>query len=110
MKWMVCVLLFPCYLWTDEAKPAPPAPVARSYMAIDSKARAKDYLQVYDLLRKEKSANKLLFHLQNGSTVTNIIDITLLDEGTLLLFRCNTPQGILFQVVEVENIVGVAHL
>jgi hypothetical protein len=82
----------------------------KSTMAIDPKARALDFKQAFDLLRKEKTANKVVFLLVDGSTISNIIDIKIMGNGSLLLFRHETPQGIRFQTVAIEEISALKHL
>jgi hypothetical protein len=78
-------------------------------MSIDPKARAQDYLQAFDVLRKDKTPNKIVFELTDGTSLTNVIDMTLMGNGNLILFRINTPQGIKTQVVGVEQIKSLSH-
>ncbi len=82
---------------------------ARSTMIINPKLRAADYQKAYELLRREKSTSKVYFQLADGSRVSNVIDMKLMPNDTLVVFRYSTPQGIRFQVVEIENIVSVMH-
>lgn len=94
------------------ASPAPPVPLGSSatYMVIDPKMRAQDYEQAFETLRKEKTTAKVFFQLQNGSTISNIIDMTLMANATLILFRFNSTQGIRFQLVKVEEIAAISYL
>jgi len=96
----------------DTAPPAPPVPPGSSatYMIIDPKMRAQDYEQAFEMLRKEKTTAKVFFQLQNGSTISNIIDMTLMANATLILFRFNSTQGIRFQLVKVEEIAAISYL
>jgi len=80
----------------------------KSIMMIDPKARAADYMQAYDVLRKEKTANKVVFQLSTGETISNIIDMTLMNQGTMIIFRFNTPQGIKLQAVELEDVLSLS--
>lgn len=76
---------------------------------IDPKARALDFQQAFDLLRKEKTANKVQFILDNGKTISNIIDMVILSNGSLILFKFSSQQGIKYQVVPVESIESISH-
>ena len=78
-------------------------------MLIDPKSRALDYQQAFELLRKEKTANKVIFLLTDGSSISNIIDMKIMNNGSILLFRFETPQGIKYQAVEIEGIVALMH-
>ena len=81
-----------------------------SYISISLKERALDLQQAFDLLKKEKTTGKVYFQLTDSSTISNIIDVTLLPNSSLFLFRYNTNnQGIKLQVVKVEDIVGLSY-
>ena len=81
-----------------------------SYISITLKDRALDLQQAFELLRKEKTAGKVYFQCSDGSTISNVIDITLLPNNSLFLFRYNTQTlGIRLQVVKVEDIVGLSY-
>ena len=80
-----------------------------SIMIIDPKERANDYLKAWELLKQEKSTAKVTFTLSDGTKISNVIDMKLMPGDTLIVFRYSTPQGIRFQVVEVEDILGVMH-
>jgi hypothetical protein len=95
---------------SDAGEIAPPAmrgSATAGYMMISPSARALDYQTAFDMLRKEKTTAKVFFQLSDGSTVSNIIDMTLLSNSTLFLFRCNSQQGIRYQVVKVEDILNI---
>lgn len=81
----------------------------RSIMMIDPKQRAADYVRAWESLKMEKSTAKVAFTLADGSEISNIIDIKPMPNDTLVLFRYTSPKGVLFQVVEIENITGITH-
>jgi hypothetical protein len=96
------------------AKETPPpllkSSPSSSYISIPIKDRALDFQQAFDLLKKEKTSGKVYFQFSDGSSISNIIDITLLPNNSLVLFRFNTNnQGIRLQVVKVEDIVGLSY-
>lgn len=80
-----------------------------AYMMIDPKMRAEDYREAFEALRKEKTTGKVFFQLNNGSIISNIIDMTLMPNSTLILFRFNSTQGIRFQLVKVEEIASISY-
>jgi len=93
------------------AEPLPhPLVHAQLQFTIEPKARAQDYLQAFSFLRQEKTAGKVAFLLKDGSSISNIIDIHLMDQGSLLISRYNSAQGIKFRVVCLEEILRVEHL
>jgi len=84
-------------------------PSIQSYMMISPSSRAMDFLQAFEMLRKEKTAGKVYFQLADGSTISHIIDMTLLPHSTLFLFHFNSPQGIRFQFVRIEDILNISY-
>ena len=102
------LLLASLPLLAEESVPLPKQP-ALNY-SINAKARADDYIQAFDMLRKEKTAGKVQFVLKDGSIITNIIDIQLMQQGSLMIFRFNSPQGIFLRVVALEEILRLEHV
>ena len=81
-----------------------------SYISIPIKDRALDFQQAFDTLKREKTSGKVYFQFSDGSSISNIIDITLLPNNSLILFRYNTNnQGVRMQVVKVEDIAGLSY-
>ena len=83
---------------------------ARSIISIDAKKRADDYLKAYLLIRKSNPSSRIFFKLANGTTLTNIADVTVLENGTLILFKTTTTQGLKNDVIPVEEIISLGHL
>ncbi|MBS0621035.1 MAG: hypothetical protein JSS61_06215 [Verrucomicrobia bacterium] len=81
----------------------------KSYMLITPQSRAADYLQAFEILRKEKTAGKVFFELRDGSMISNVIEISTLPNSTLLLCRYNSNQGIKFQVIKIEEIATLSY-
>ncbi len=81
----------------------------RSVMIIDPKERANDFLKAYEFLVQEKSSSKVYFETRDGKKISNVIDMKIMPGNTLIVFRYNTPQGVKYQVVEIENLVSVYH-
>ncbi|MDN3505635.1 MAG: hypothetical protein P0S96_00185 [Simkaniaceae bacterium] len=82
---------------------------ARSMMVIDPKERANDYVKAWEMLKQEKSSAKVSFTLASGQRISNVIEMKPMPGDTLIVFRYSTPQGIRFQVVEVEDILSLMH-
>ncbi|MBS0605990.1 MAG: hypothetical protein JSR57_03480 [Verrucomicrobia bacterium] len=96
---------------TAEVQPSPAAPSSpSSSLVIDPKMRAQDFKEAFETLRKEKTTGKVFFQLMNGSTISNIIDMTLMGNSTLILFRFNSTQGIRFQLVKVEEVASISYI
>lgn len=83
---------------------------AKSYISIDAKKRAEDYLKAYELLRKDKPSSRIFFKLTNGSSISNIADVQIVENGTLILFKTTTTQGFKYEIVPVEEISSLGHL
>ena len=73
-------------------------------MMINPSSRAKDYKSAYDYLKKKQSSNKIYFYLKDGSILSNIAEIVLMEDSSLLIFKMSTTQGIQYKIVMVEDI------
>lgn len=82
---------------------------AEKEQQLDPKSRARDYVQAFEILRKEKSVSRVYFKTISGTLLQNIMEMTPMENGSLILFKLNTPQGIKYQVVKVEEIVTLHH-
>ena len=89
---------------TDKTKPQ------RSIMIIDPKARGEDFVKAFDLLKRDKPSSRIFYRLFNGQTIANIIELSLIDNGTLVLFKVTTTQGLKYLVVSTEDIQEIGHL
>lgn len=98
MKYIFAFFL-PLYALAAEI----PSPMA-SHMMIDLKERASDYKEAFEALKKEKPVAKIFFQLNDGNMISNIVEMSLMGNGHLILFKFNTQQGIKHQVVPVEQI------
>lgn len=75
-----------------------------SVMILDPKSRAADYQEAFNLLKAEKSTAKVIFHLNDGQQISNVIDMKMMPNNTIVVFRYNSPQGVMLQAVEIEAI------
>ena len=80
-----------------------------SYMLVTPVSRALDFQQAFEMLRKEKTTGKVFFKLADGSMLSNIIDMTILSNSTLILFHFSSSEGIRSQVVKVEDIQSISY-
>jgi hypothetical protein len=115
MRKILFFICLPLTIFSAETQTAQQAATTpskiRTIMSIDPKARALDYAQAFEMLRKEKTSNKVVFQLADGSTLSNVIEMTVIGNGTLILFKVSSnTQGIRLQVVEVEKILAISHL
>lgn len=82
----------------------------RSIITIEAKKRADDYLKAYLLIRQSNPSSRIFFKLANGTTLINIADVAVLENGTLMLFKTTTTQGLKNDVIPVEEIISLGHL
>ncbi|MES2122242.1 MAG: hypothetical protein V4492_05640 [Chlamydiota bacterium] len=83
---------------------------SKSYMMIPMPQRAKDFQDAFEMLKREKSSGKVFFQLADGSTINNVIDMTLLTNSTLILFRYSSSQGVILRIVKVEEINSIGYM
>ena len=89
---------------TKESAPS------KGYLLIDVKQRAEDFVKALEILKKDKPSSRIFFKLEDGTTISNIMEIKPLSNGTLLLFKISTIQGIKTLVIMTENISELGHL
>lgn len=80
-----------------------------SIIMITPKERADDLKKAFEFLRGEKSASKVLVTFKGDKKISNVIDMKMMPEKTIFIFRYSTPQGIKFQVAPIEDIVSIEH-
>ena len=96
---------------TEEEKIASIIPRASQseVMIIAPETRAKDLQEAFEFLKKMSPASKLAVKLINGNTIFEILDMVLMQGGTMIIFRINSIQGQKFQVVKIEDIDTIIH-
>jgi hypothetical protein len=115
------ILLLAAALNAQEPAPTPPAPTlpaapmvssmsdSKSFMMIDPKVRANDYVQAFDLLRRDKPTLKIVLRTSSGMTYFNVTDLSITHGGTLFLVKFLSNQGSKTQILPVEEIVELAY-
>ncbi len=76
-------------------------------MVIQPDMRAKDLKGAFDYFKKNKLPGDIVFTLYNGKKFTNILEITDLPGGTMLVFKLNTTQGTQYHIAGVEEVQSV---
>ena len=95
-----------------EKSPPPTAALStqdlHSALLIDPKQRAKDYIQAFELLRKEKPALKVNAQTTTG-TLANISELSAADNGTLLFIKVPSNQGTKYSIVPIEELQEIVY-
>ncbi len=103
-------------LYAVEAPPpsTPTAPASKSqasidanakfFYTIDPKQRSADFIQAYDLLRKEKPTFKISIRTSNSMVLANIVDLSAASAGTLLFVKIQSNTGPKTVVIPVEEL------
>lgn len=81
---------------------------SKSVMLIDPKARASDFAQAFDFMRKDRPTQKIMIRTTT-SELMNVTDITPSSAGTLLLVKTLSSQGVRTTIVPIEQILGVSY-
>jgi len=112
MKILFLLIVANALVAQEAAKPAPAISAMtsgnKSIIVIDPKARANDYVQAFDQLRKDKPTMKIMIRTTSGAVI-NITDLTAAPGGTLLLLRILSNQGTRLQVLPVEEIMEITY-
>ncbi len=81
----------------------------KSVIMIDPKARAADFVQAFDILRKDKPTLKISIKIANGMNLNSVSDVIATQGGTLLMIKYSSSSGLKYQIVPVEDIVEIAY-
>jgi hypothetical protein len=97
-----------------DKNPSPMPPMtsssgSKSMIVIESKGRASDYVQAFEMLRKEKPTLKITIRTLSGATYSNVTDLQAAQNGTLLLMKVLSNQGVKLQVLPVEELMEMTH-
>ena len=81
---------------------------AHSSLIIEPKARAQDYREAFELLRKERPTLKINIQT-SGGTLANVTELTSAENGTLMLVKIPFSQGTKYLIIPIEDIKEVAY-
>lgn len=85
------------------------AETEKSVLFIDPKNRATDYVQAFELLRKDKPSVKITLKTSGNIVMPNIGELTASSNGTLLFVKVPSNQGSKYIVIPIEEIVEIAY-
>jgi len=71
---------------------------------IDPSTRAQDFKEAFTYLLQYKGGSPLFFELQDHEKLYNVLDLSLMKGGTMIIFKINTSQGLKYRVVNIEDI------
>jgi hypothetical protein len=96
-----------------QEAPKQQAPAAATFsnknvIVIDPKVRANDYINAFDLLKKDKPTLKIMVRTTN-QILSNVTEISTTPGGTLLIIKLVSSQGSKTQIVPVEEILDVSY-
>ena len=78
-------------------------------MIINPEMRAKDFQSAFDYLKNSNIAAQISVKLKNGHSISEIISMEVMPQGTLIIFQTNTTQGLKHDVVNIENIESIGN-
>lgn len=76
-------------------------------LVITAQERASDIKHVFEFVQKNQGGMALALQLADGTTISNILNITVMPGGTLMIVQTNSMKGQIYEVVRTENIVEV---
>ncbi|MBN2479496.1 MAG: hypothetical protein JXA94_04640 [Parachlamydiales bacterium] len=81
---------------------------SKSVMTIDIKNRTLDLFQAYNDFKKNVSASRIVFLLNNKQTISNIIDVTIAPNNTALFLKVSTIRGVKQITLFTEDISSIS--
>ena len=76
-------------------------------MIVDPKEVSQDWKQAFNML-KVKQTGGILFHLANGETVSDIMEIDALQGGYLMFFTIKNLHGLQYKIIKTSEIVSLS--
>ena len=117
MRWIPLLLVSHALMAQEAPAPEKKPPLqlpsaavsvnAKTIMEIDSKSRASDYLQAFELLRKEKPTLKIMIRTASGLTLMNVTEISVAQNNTLFFIRYISSQGNKIQILPIEDLTEI---
>lgn len=115
MKAIPFFLLAASSVLAQEAPPVPEKAAApavvdseKSVLFIDPKSRAADYMQAFELLRKDKPTLKVQLKTSGGAAI-QITELTASASGTLLFVKIPASSGSKYMIVPIEDIQEISY-
>jgi hypothetical protein len=114
MKCIPCCLLLTGSLLAQETPPIEKTAAAtipdldKSVLFIEPKGRANDYVQAFELLRKDKPSTKISLRTMGGTSL-NISELTSSSNGTLLFAKVPSNSGSRYLIVPIEEILEISY-
>ncbi len=113
MKYITFLLMIQALLAQDPPKTAPEAAAAKadstkSMMLIDPKARANDFAQAFEFLRKDKPTQKIQIRTSN-TVLQSVSEVSASSGGTFLMIKLLTNQGVRVEFVPIEQVMEIQY-
>ncbi len=78
-----------------------------SVVIVDPLVRAQDFKEAFNYLNQYKAGSPIFFALQNGEKLYNVLDLSVMKGGSIVIFKMNSIQGQKIKVVKTEDIVSL---
>jgi hypothetical protein len=79
----------------------------KAIFPIDHTRRTSDFVQAYDLLRKDKPTLKITLRTSSGAVFANVTELTAASGGTLLFVKNLSQQGSKYTILPVEEVAEI---
>ncbi|MBU6382733.1 MAG: hypothetical protein KGQ49_03545 [Verrucomicrobia bacterium] len=113
MKIIACLCAACALCAQDMAKPSHDAIASipntgKSVILIEPKARAADFAQAFDMLRKDRPTQKIIIRTAAGE-LNNVTDVSASTGGTLLMIKMLSSQGVRITIVPIEQVMEIGY-
>ena len=82
----------------------------KDIIVIDPNQRSQDFTQAYEIIKKGKSPQSIFFHTSDGKSITNVVEMMPMNNGTLILFKVMTTMGTKYELIPIEQLVSISQL
>ncbi len=79
-------------------------PPSDEMMVVTPEARSSDLKQAFELLSRGRGSHNIVVTLNDGQMLKNILDLNVMNKGTLIVFELNTVRGLQYKVVKTDNV------
>lgn len=74
---------------------------------VPAAARSKDIVEAFQFFKKVSKASQIDLKLTNGAYVENIIQMTPMENGTIIIIQKSTVKGERYEAINVEDIEAI---
>ncbi len=80
---------------------------ATETILVPAAARSKDIVEAFQFFKKVSKASQIDLKLTSGAAIENIIQMTPMENGTIIIIQKSTVKGERYEAINIEDIAAI---